>query len=192
MTVYSVVLFAHVLSGVALVGGAFFSVQARNALRSARSAEAIRAWAGLVLHSTRLSPLWAMVLLGSGIYLGLDGYWTAGWFYVSCALWLLNSVWAAHALKRHALQLEAALGTGKDRATDGALEGVRRSSRWEIVADIHLANDVVGLYLMLEKPDLLPSLVAVAIAYVALTGLGLAWRARSASARPKAEAQTAG
>lgn len=189
MSLHSLILFIHVMAGVFLLGASLFSLYTRAALRAAQGTLALRTWIGFLERSTKLNPVAAMVLMASGIYLGREGYWTAGWFQIAVALWLMDAVYAAQVIRRAATRIGKAPGMEVDGPIPAQADSLRQQRHWEIAADVLLASDLAALYLMLDKPDLLPS-VLIAVVVIALTvAAGLWWRARTA--QPVASLQAA-
>ena len=170
---YSLIVFAHVASAMTLVGHSLGSPLVHAMIRDARSLPALRAWLDFARQSARWNPAAALVLLGSGVYLGSAGWWSQAWFHVAVAAWVVNLLLAALVVKRSA----AALGMAAARAGDGPVpddvDRLRRLPGWAAAARTMLANDLAILYVMIGKPSLVESLAVMAMANAVLLGLSL-------------------
>lgn len=171
---YAFMVFVHVASAVALVGQSLGAPLIHARVRGARTLAELRLWLDFARQSARWNPPAALVLLGSGLYLGSAGWWRQPWFQVAVAAWLLNTLLAARLVKPAA----AALGAAAARAGDGPvpddMDALRRRKAWA-AARVMLANDLAILYVMIDKPSLIQTLVIVALANVAVgwASLGL-------------------
>ena len=161
ISVYEGVLVVHVLTAMMLVGATLLWPSVSGALRNAQSVSEVRGILNYVLRASKSKPIVALVLLGSGVYLGSAGWWAQPWFYVAVAAWLANSVIAATVLERSA----HALGTAVARAPEGPVgpdvDRLRRSGSWELGMRAMMANDISMVVVMFAKPELAGSLAAV-------------------------------
>ncbi len=180
---YSLVLFLHVVSAVALVGHSIGAPLERAAIRQAATLGELKRWMVFAGRSARWNPLVALVLLASGVYLGTVGWWTQPWFLVALGAWFASSFIAGFLVKRTAgLTMEAAMKAGEG-SVPPHVDALRRSAAWTFGAQSLLANDLAMLYIMMNKPGLVGSLAAVAVANIAC--LAPSFLARSAVARAR-------
>lgn len=170
--VYSLVVFAHVLAAVALVGHSLSSPIARAMLKEAATVEDVRRIVALEGRMSRSNPLVALVLLGTGIYLGSAGWWYFGWFYLSIALWVVNSLLAARVVGPWAGALAAATAEGQGRVSS-RIDALRRSKTVSVAAQVMLANDIGLLFVMMNKPSLVASAAVLAALNAALVAFVL-------------------
>jgi hypothetical protein len=170
--VYSLVLFAHVMAAVTLVGHSLGSPIIRAALREAGTSSELRRVVAFEQRASRWNPLVAVVLLGSGIYLGSAGWWHFGWFYVSIGGWVVNAILAGAVVHATLTALLAATAGGDGPITPGA-DALRRSTRLAVGAQVMLANDLALLFVMFNKPGTIESIAVFAAANAALVALAL-------------------
>jgi len=176
--VYSLVLFAHVVAAVALVGHSLSSPITRAALREAETLADVRRIVAFEGRISRGNPAIALVLLASGIYLGSAGWWTQGWFYLSVVGWVANAVLAGRVVGPWTGALmSAAAGEGR---VPPPVDAIRRSTKLAVAAQVMLANDVALLFIMMNKPTALASVAVLAVANAVLVALALVPR-RAAS-----------
>lgn len=189
MTVYSLVVFVHVLAGVFLVGGSVVSLFVRSAIVGAESTSALGMWLRFAERSTRFNPAVAMVLLATGIYLGSAGWWTSPWFFASIALWLVSGAYAARTIGAGAQALGKAVGPMPDGPVTAELDALRRRPSWQIAFDVLVAADLAAVFLMTNKPGILGSIGAIVVANAVTIGASAAVRRRRESAVTAAPAR---
>lgn len=178
---YSLAILLHLAAAVILVGGSVFSLHVRRAILEASSVGALRGWLGFARRSSSANPVAALVLLGTGIYLGSRGWWAYPWFYVALAAWLANALLAGHVLKPAGMAMGAAMaGAPDDAPVDGQVDMLRRSHGWRVAGALMLASDMAMLFLMVQKPSLVESL-AVVLGAVTIGGGFALVRARRSS-----------
>jgi hypothetical protein len=184
MTLYALVLFAHVLAAAVLVGSSLSAPALHGAIRRAATVAELRPWTRFARDAARLNPASAVVLLATGIYLA-SGRWTEGWIQVGLALFVVNSALAVRVVKGTLARLGLAAASGEGAVTE-SLDALRRSVALEVATHLLIANDVAALYLMVAQPGLAASLAVTVVA--AAAAIALAWRhrpsARGASAAP--------
>ncbi len=163
---YSLVLYVHVLSAIALVGHSIGAPLERAAIREAATLGDLRRWIAFAGRSARWNPAVALVLLASGIYLGSAGWWEQAWFHVSLAGWFVNVFLAAFAVGRTAGATMAAAVKAGEGPVPPQVDALRHSNAWALGMQSLLANDLAVLFIMMNKPGLLGSLAAVAVANV--------------------------
>lgn len=172
LSAYSLAIVMHLAAATVLVGGSISSLHVRRAMREASSVGDLRRWLVFARQSSAANPVAALVLLGTGIYLGSRGWWAFGWFYVALAAWLGNSLLATLVLKPAGMSLAAAMAGAPDTtAIDDRVDALRRSIRWRVAGATMLASDAAMLLLMVTKPSLTGSL-ALAMGAVAI-GIGV-------------------
>jgi uncharacterized membrane protein len=163
VSAYSLILFVHVLAGVALIGSGLFAPLAWRRMREAPSIAELRLWLEFSQRASKWNPAAAIVLLASGIYLGTLGWWSQAWFFVALAAWVINAALAGAVVGRAAGALGAAAARAGDGAVPAAVDAMRRARTWPLAHGALLANDLAILYVMFNKPELGGS-VAVLVA----------------------------
>ncbi|MCK6528069.1 DUF2269 family protein [Myxococcota bacterium] len=186
MSLDSLVVFVHVVAGVALVGHSLSSLYLRAAIGSAESTSALRLWLSLARRSSRLNPIAAMVLLATGLYLGSKGWWTHPWFFASLALFVVSSAYGARTIGAGAGALEEAVGSQPDGAVPPRIDALRRRTSWLVAFDLMVAGDLAAIFLMTNKPGLVGTVGALAVACGVALGIGAALRRGSHAADPHA------
>jgi hypothetical protein len=186
MPLHTSVVFLHVLSAIFLVGHSFGTPLVLATIRRAPTTGALRTWLGFARDSSRFNPPVALVLLGTGGWLG-TGRWDEGWIGVAAALWVASTVLAVAIVKKVGEQV-AALATGPaDAPVPPAADALRRSTRWRLGAEGLIGCNLAALALMLFQPGLAGS-VAVALGVTAGVVGALAALERRRAASTEAEA----
>ena len=181
LSAYSIAILLHLAAATFLVGGSVFSLHVRRAILEASSVGALRAWLGFARRSSAANPIAALVLLGTGLYLGSRGWWAHPWFHVALAAWLVNAMLAGRVLKPASMAMGAAMaGAPADAPVDGQVDMLRRSPGWRVAGALMLASDMAMLFLMVQKPSLVESL-AVVLGAVTIGGGFALVRARRSS-----------
>ena len=180
---YSLVLFAHVVAAVALVGHSLASPVIRALLREADTLADLRRSVAFEQRISRFNPGVALVLLVSGIYLGSAGWWSQGWFYLSIGAWVVNALLAGLVVKAAGTELLSAAVAAGEGPVPPKVDALRRSPRLALAAQVMLANDIALLFVMMNKPTLLESLAVFAAANAVLVGLALVPRAAAEPVR---------
>lgn len=171
LSIYTLVLFVHVMSAIVLIGSGLIAPLTHRSIREARTLTELRRWLAFSRRSTKWNPVAALALLASGIYLGSIGWWTQAWFFVAVGAWLLNAALAAGVVGRAADSLAEAAAAGEgDGLVPAAVDLLRHAPRWRLAHDAMLANDVAILWVMMAKPDLVGSVAVVAVAVAAAAG----------------------
>src|SRR5512139_194474 len=156
LSLYSVVLLAHVAAGIVLVSSAVFAPLTRGAILRATTREQLRDWIGFLERSVRANPLAAMLLLGTGLYMGSTGWWSQPWFFVALGAWVANFVLATFVVKPAVAAVARAAASGESPVNAG-VDRLRRSRRWEVGEGLMRGNDFAMLYVMFVKPSGLES-----------------------------------
>jgi hypothetical protein len=187
MSWYTLVLFLHIASSCLLVGTSIVGEPAvRAAARRTSRPEELRAYLGVGSRMAPISPVAALLVLATGLYLtGAIGAWSLGWVQISMALWLANSVVAVRLVKPAVAKVLAASSEASDTSMGPRLDGMRWSAGWTWGVDILATNDAVILCIMVLKPGLPGSVAVLVLAHAAVVAgrmvLGLQ-RARTGEA----------
>lgn len=186
MNLHDLIRFVHVLAAVVLLGSSLLLPFLRGAIRGAKDLDALRGLIELLRRASHANPAASMVLLASGLWLGSGGWWSAGWFQVALGLFLVSAVLALRFEKRGAIELGRAVATAGTGAVPAAIDDLRWSTAWALGASALLANDLAALFLMTNKPGLLGSLAAVAVAQGCVAAIYAARGGSRRAARPEA------
>lgn len=183
---YEIVVFVHVAVAFVLVGGSLSAPLLRGAIRGAASAAEVRQWAAFARRATRLNPPAALAVLATGIWLGSAGWWSAGWFYVSIAVWLATSLLAVLVVHRTEEILEKAAEAG---TAPEALDPIRFAAKWDVATASMLANDFAIIWIMMQKPSTAVALGVLGAANAILIGIALARRGSATRFASKAPSE---
>lgn len=170
---YTLVVFIHIAAAVLLLATSILGEPAvRAAARRTTSPQELRAFLEVGRPMSVLSPVAAVVLLASGIYLATVGrFWTLGWVQVATAFWVVNSALAGLVVRPAIDRVAAAASDATDRSIGERLDAARWSSGWSLGVDAMAANDAAILYLMTMKPGFAGSLAVVLVANLAVAGV---------------------
>ena len=186
---YLLVLFAHVVSAIALVGESIGSPLIQRQVRTARTAGELKTWVAFAQQATKFNGPIALVLLGSGVYLGSFGWWAQPWFYVAAGAWVVNAILGGGVIKRTAGAIAQAVATARDERVPAEADRLRQSPTWRLAHAVMLANDLALVYVMFGKPELVASLVVFFAFNAVAVGASMALhRATAAAFRLKPEA----
>lgn len=176
-TLPTLILFAHVLAGVLLIGSSLFAPVLRFEMRRAQGIAALRSVLLFTRRATEVNPFAALTVLATGLYLGSFGWWHSPWFWVALVLFVGNAVIAVVVPKRFGVRLGRLLEGAPDGVIPAEAERLRWSLAWDLAGNTMLANDVTLLWLMISKPDLAASVaVTVALQVLILTVHRIAFR----------------
>jgi len=175
---YSLALFLHVAAASILLGGSVFAPFVRRALIAATTVGELRVWLGFARETSRANPAVSLVVLASGLFMGVEGgWWTDGWFMVAASAWLANALVAVLVIQRAAMVVGSAAARCRDNQVSDEVDRLRRSARWTLAADFLQANDLAMVYLMFNKPSALASGALLVTAWSILAGARYAQRA---------------
>ena len=151
MSLYEFLLFVHVLGAIAWVGGALaVLVVLELARRSGDRAHAIRA----LHYDDRMGPIYyipsALVVLGAGVGLVLEGPWSFGDGWVMAGLALLVAAFAVGAA--FFLPAGKRLAAAVDAHGAASDEAAVQVDRIRVVAWADLALLVAAVFVMTTKP----------------------------------------
>jgi len=191
MTIYNVVLFAHITSVIIMFAGVTADWLAVSGLRSTREAGPARAWIRTLEMSAAFGPWARLAVLGAGLYLAVDAWSWPGWIIAGLISWVAFVILGEPLTGRELRDMAAAV-TAEDATLSPALIARLRLPRmWQAV--LTRAGLGVGVvFVMAVKP---PAAVAgAAVVLGALAGYSaarLTTRPRRASTRPREEARSA-
>lgn len=167
-SMYTLAVFAHIVAAMVLIGGGFVTPLLHSFICEAATLGELRTWLAFGRRASKANPVAALVLLGTGVYLGSFGWWTEPWFFVALAAWVLNAGLAAAVVGRTAGALGRAAAQGGSEPVPATVDALRRSRGWALAHHAMLANDLAILWVMLAKPAAAGSIgilvVAIAVA----------------------------
>jgi uncharacterized membrane protein len=165
-------LFVHIAAAAVLIGTSVVTPFIGKRVSSASTRAELLGWLDSLRLLTRANPIVALLLLASGIYLVAAGWWSQGWFAVSVVAWVMSAALAGGVLKPATMKIAAAAAANGAAPIDAELERLRGARGWHVAEYALLASDAAILWIMIAKPDLVPSIVilAVAVAGASLAG----------------------
>ncbi len=172
MRVHILVLFLHIASSTLLLGTSIVGEPAvRAAARRTTRPEELRSSIEVGRRMAPISPVAALLVLATGVYLTNVGYaWTLGWVQLSIALWLVNSLVAVVVVKPAVEKVAAEARATSDASIGSHLDGIRWSGAWTWGVDVLATNDAVILCVMVLKPGLTGSLALLLLAHAIVVG----------------------
>jgi len=161
---YTLALFTHIVGvlGIFIIVG--LELASLFGLRRARLMEEVRGWASLHHVIAWAFPLAALLTLGAGLFLALDTWgWKVPWIDVAFFAFIAMGLLGRLNTGRHQ-QLHRAMG----EALSGSVPmELREQLHDPVLWSFTLLLTTIGLgvvFLMTVKPDLLGSLIALAVA----------------------------
>ena len=115
-------------------------------------------------------------MLATGIWLGSQGWWSAGWFYVSVAAWVMNLLLAVLVVHRAEGKLAKA---AREEAPMTAIDAIRHAPSWDLAIAAMLAADLALLWIMIVKPSTAASIGVMVGTLVIFVSIALARRGAS-------------
>jgi hypothetical protein len=161
---YTIALFIHIVGVIGLFTCIALELASLFGLRRARLLEEVRAWTSLHRVIAWAFPLAALFTLGAGLFLALDAWgWKVPWIDVSFFAFIAMGLLGRFNASRH---------QRLQRAMDEALSGPVTAESLPQLNDAVLWSSTVLLttiglgviFLMVVKPDLLGSIIALAMA----------------------------
>lgn len=171
MSQYTLVVFLHIAAAVLLLATSIVGEPlVRNAVRRATGVCELRAFLRLGRPMARISPIAAVLVLATGMYLtGQGGLWAIGWIQAAIAFWFVNAI-VAVAVVRPAVDALAAAAETSDTQVGPHLDELRWASNWTWGQDGLAVTDAVTLAIMTLKPSLGGSLLLFLLAHTAVMG----------------------
>ncbi|GGI03347.1 DUF2269 family protein [Egicoccus halophilus] len=168
MSLYSVLVFVHVVAAIAVVGGSLFGPLMGVALRRTETVGQLRAVTGYVEGAGTVAGAGALAVLASGLYLGFAGnWWGSGWIEVSLAMFALAGFLALGVADPSIKRLRTALVDAPDGPVTAAFDRLRREPRRTVAEGLLLGIDVTIVFLMTNKPGFVGALTAAAVGITA-------------------------
>lgn len=187
MTWYSLALFAHILGALGTFIGLGLQQTILLRLRRAQTLTQVREWGGLMRGVARIGPVSGAVLLIAGIYLTLTAWsFSTAWIDVSLATMLLMIVLGMVGTGRRLGSIQRAALSANAHNGDiptHVRQLLAHPMPW-IFAQMTTGMAVGIVFLMTTKPNLVGSLLAIAVAML----LGIVVGAVTATPRQTAQA----
>ena len=179
MDLYHLVLFAHIIGAVVVVGSSFVSPLLMGGIRRAATVDRYRDWVEVMQKIARVTGMSAGVVLLSGLYMGVTAHsFTQGWLAVSLVLFIVNGILAGGLLSKHLDLMAEAAGDAPDGPVPAEAAQLAGSQRAHTIEGIAFGNDLAIVFLMTNKPGWTAALL-VAAAGLAIGGAIIARAARS-------------
>lgn len=170
MDLYRVALFGHILGAVVVVGSGFVLPLIAGGAARAVALSNFREWAAVVLKVSKAAAMSAVLILISGLYMSVAGEWfRQPWVSVSLVLFVINGGLAGGVIDKHWKTILARAQEAGDGPVPSDVRTLTGTPKTHVVESFMLANDLVVVFLMTNKPGLTGTLIAVALG-LALTG----------------------
>jgi len=182
MTLYPSMVFVHVVAASIIVASSLVGLIARAVMSTARDLQSLGSALGIATRLERVAPFAGLVTLGTGIYLGMQGWQQAAWFWGALSVFLLNVVLAAAVVGAAARRLQVAIAAAGSGPITIEVDALRSARAPAVAANLMLAGDVATLFLMTNKPAFTTTLASCSLAFglaVGVSLLGLRRAARS-------------
>lgn len=191
MTVYDVVLFAHVTSVIIMFAGVTADWLAVGGLRATREVGPVRAWIRTLEISATFGPFARLAVLGAGLYLAVDAWSWPGWIIIGLISWVAFVILGEPLTGRELREMAAAVRAEHGTLPPALIARLHLPRLWQAV--LTRAGLGIGVvFVMAVKP---PAAVAgTAVALGALAGYSsarLTSRPGQAGTHPGEEARRA-
>lgn len=163
MTLYNVVLFAHITAVMIMFACLTADGLAIGGLRSTSSAEASRAWVRALQASAAVGPWARLSVLGAGLYLAVDGWSWQGWIIVGLVGWTAFVILGEPLTGKELREMSSLLGAEHDLLSPAVTARLRNPRLWHSVL-IRVGLGIGIVFCMAVKPP------AATAAAVAITG----------------------
>lgn len=173
MNLYAPIVFLHVCAAAILVAASLVAPLVRLAARSARDLQSLAGALSIGHRLERIAPLAALATLASGIYLGTQGWLHAAWFWGAASLFVLNVVLVTAIVGPSMSRLGAAVARTARGPIPDEVDVLRWARLPAVAANLMVAGDVAILFLMTNKPGLLDTITASALALGGAIVLGV-------------------
>lgn len=172
MELYNVLLFAHILAAVVLIGSSLIAPLMTRMTAHATSVSSLREWARFTLAVTRAGNPAALLLLVAGVWMTfLSWSWDEGWIVVSLVIFMVMGAMAGTVLEPHAKRLVAAADAAPEGPVTAELRDVVHDSKVHRVHQLFLPLDMAVLFMMTNKPGWVGAGTAVGLAVAAAAAL---------------------
>ena len=184
MDLYHLVLFAHIIGAVVVVGSSFVSPLLMGGIRRAATVDRYRDWVDVMQKISRVTGMSAGVVFLSGLYMGLTAHsFSQGWLAVSLVLFVVNGILAGGMLSKHLEAMAEAAGDAPDGPVPQEAARLAASPRAHAIEGIAFGNDLAIVFLMTNKPGWTAALLVAAVG-VAIGAAMIARAGRSHRATP--------
>jgi hypothetical protein len=185
MDLYALLIFAHVLGGVALFAALGIEVAAFQRLQRAHAIEQARTWMGLLREAGRLGPVAMVMILVAGVWMMALRWGPEPWIMTALVGLIIMAILGAALTRRAMARIGASLSGKPDRLPaeiQALISGPLTVSLWLRVA---IAVGILGL--MTVKPDVLGSLALIGAAVAVGVSGAIRPSRRTVPAGPKSE-----
>ena len=189
MTVYNVVLFAHITSVIIMFAGVTADWLAVGGLRATREAGQAHAWIRTLEISAAFGPWARLAVLGAGLYLAVDAWSWPGWIIVGLISWVAFVVLGEPLTGRELREMAAAVRAEHGTLPPALMARLRLPRLWQAV--LTRAGLGIGVvFVMAVKPPVAVAGAAVLVGAVAgYSAARLTSRPGRAGTHPREEAR---
>jgi hypothetical protein len=171
MTVYNVVLFAHITSVIIMFAGVTADLLAVGGLRATREAGPARASIRILEISAAFGPWARLAVLGAGLYLAVDAWSWPGWIIVGLISWVAFVILGEPLTGRELREMAAAVQAEHGTLPPALVARLHLPRMWQAV--LTRAGLGIGVvFVMAVKPP--AAVAATAVVLGALAGYSAA------------------
>lgn len=153
MDLYHVILFAHIIGAIVVVGSGFFLPFVAAGAARATALTSFRDWTNVVLQVSKAAGGFAAVILVTGLYMGIrSGRFDEPWLAVSLVLFVLNGALAGGVLGKHWKNVMARAEEAGDGPVPEDIRALTHDAKMHTIESVTLASDLVIVFLMTTKP----------------------------------------
>jgi len=152
MTVYNIVLFAHITSVIIMFAGVTADWLAVSGLRAAREAGPARAWIRTMEISAAFGPWARFAVLGAGLYLAVDAWSWPAWIITGLISWVAFVILGEPLTGRELREMAAAVRAEPGTLPPGLIGRLHSPRMWQAV--LTRAGLGIGVvFVMAVKPS---------------------------------------
>lgn len=171
MDLYHVMLFAHILGAVVLVGQGFLVPLLNGAIRRTATVSSLKEWIGLGQKLAKTGGPAAGLVLVSGLYMGITAHsFRQGWLAVSLVLFLIGGGLATGVIDPMLGRFMAAAEAAPAGVVPPELRATLMSPKLHVIESALFGMDLAIVFLMTNKPGWGGALTATAVGLAIAAG----------------------
>ena len=189
MTVYNVVLFAHITSVIIMFAGVTADWLAVAGLRATREPGPARASIRILEISAAFGPWARLAVLGAGLYLAVDAWSWPGWIIVGLISWVAFVILGEPLTGRELREMAAAVQAERGTLPPALIARLRLPRMWQAVLTRAGLGIGVVFVMAVKPPSAVAGTAVILGALAGYTGARLSSRPGRASTHPRGAGQ---
>jgi len=183
---YSIALFFHILGALALFAAVGVIAVGMLLMRQARTVEQLRERAGMATSADRLLPISVVLILLPALYMLIVAWgWSVAWLDTALVSFVVILILGPVFIGRRIEVIRRAAETTSDGAIPAPLHAQRNDPVLWAAMSIFTTLAIGIAFLMAVKPDLLGSLITVAVALLLGVLVALLFNRETATEKPQ-------